>query len=138
MTVTPSTNSPPAVPDAGQETAARPAAGRAPWRAAGTVLASIGPPVGIGIAAPLLGQVVAAIELAAVLTIIGTALFGSQALSERAFRLLRWIANRPEPPAPSAPPTVLISLPAAPHPESARLASAAGSGENLTRRWQRR
>jgi hypothetical protein len=40
------------------------------------------------------------IELAAALTIIGTALFGSQALSERGFRLLRWIANRPEPPGP--------------------------------------
>jgi hypothetical protein len=34
------------------------------------------------------------------LTVIGTALFGSQELSERAFRLLRWIANRPEPTAP--------------------------------------
>ena len=28
-------------------------------------------------------------------SIIGTALFGSPALSERAFRLLRWIRNRP-------------------------------------------
>jgi hypothetical protein len=40
------------------------------------------------------------IELAVALTLIGTALFGSQALSDRAFRLLRWIANKPEPPAP--------------------------------------
>ena len=47
-------------------------------------------------AGPLLGQI--AIELAATLTVLGTALFGSQALSERAFRLLRWIANRAEPP----------------------------------------
>jgi len=31
-----------------------------------------------------------------VLTIIATALFGSQALSERAFRLLRWFGNRPQ------------------------------------------
>jgi hypothetical protein len=34
------------------------------------------------------------------LVITGTALFGSQAVSERAFRLLRWITNQPEPPAP--------------------------------------
>jgi hypothetical protein len=47
---------------------------------------------------PLLGQIAIAIELAVALTIIGTALFGSRPLSERAFRLLRWIANRPEPP----------------------------------------
>ena len=44
------------------------------------------------------GEVIAFIEVAVMLTIIGTALFGSSALSERAFRLLRWIANRPEPP----------------------------------------
>jgi hypothetical protein len=31
------------------------------------------------------------------LTLIITALFGSQTMSERAWRLLRWIANRPEP-----------------------------------------
>ena len=34
---------------------------------------------------------------------MGTALFGSRALSERTFRLLRWIANRPEPDGPAAP-----------------------------------
>jgi hypothetical protein len=33
--------------------------------------------------------------VAVALTIIGTALFGSPALRERAFRLLRWIRNRP-------------------------------------------
>jgi hypothetical protein len=48
----------------------------------------------------LLGQVAIAIELAVALTVIGTALFGSQALSERAFRLLRWIATSPSPAAP--------------------------------------
>jgi hypothetical protein len=79
-------------------------ADRPPWRAVGTVLTSIGTPVGIGVADPLLGQVAAAVELAVVLTIIGTALFGSQALSDRAFRLLRWIANRPEPPGPASSP----------------------------------
>lgn len=43
----------------------------------------------------------AIVELAVALTVIGTALFGSRELSERAFRLLRWMANRPEPLAPS-------------------------------------
>jgi hypothetical protein len=36
------------------------------------------------------------------LTIIGTALFGNSALSERAFRLLRWLGNRAEPPGPTS------------------------------------
>lgn len=77
--------------------------GRVPWRTAGIGLTSLGTPVGIGVADPLIGTIAFAIELAVTLTIIGTALFGSQALSERAFRLLRWITNRPEPPAPATP-----------------------------------
>jgi hypothetical protein len=64
----------------------------------GTGVASLGTPVGIGVLHPVLGEVIAVIEVVVVLTIIGTALFGSPALSERAFRLLRWIGNRPEPP----------------------------------------
>jgi hypothetical protein len=88
---------PPAGPEAG---GTRPADGRVPWRAAGVSLASLGTPIGIGVADPLLGHAVLAIELLAVLAVIATALFGSQALSERAFRLMRWAANRPEPPAP--------------------------------------
>jgi hypothetical protein len=46
---------------------------------------------------PAIGVAVAALELAVALTVIATALFGSPELSERAFRLLRWTANRPEP-----------------------------------------
>jgi len=46
---------------------------------------------------PVAGEVFAGVELAVLLTIIGTALFGSRVLSERAFRLLRWLRNRPEP-----------------------------------------
>jgi hypothetical protein len=42
----------------------------------------------------VLGEVVAIIDVAVALTIIGTALFGSPALSERAFRLPYWIRNR--------------------------------------------
>jgi hypothetical protein len=51
---------------------------------------------------PMLGEIVAIIEFLVALTIIVTALFGSPDLSNRAFRLLRWIGNRPEPPAPEA------------------------------------
>lgn len=81
-----------------------PDGGRVPWRAAGIGLTSLGAPIGIGAANHLLGSTALALELTAALTIIGTALFGSQVTSERAFRILRWIANRPEPPAPAARP----------------------------------
>ena len=37
------------------------------------------------------------IEIAVALTVIAVAQFGSKARSERAFRLLRWFANHPEP-----------------------------------------
>jgi hypothetical protein len=57
--------------------------------------------VGIGLLHPLFGEVIATTEIVVALTVIAVALFGSQALSERAFRLLRWFANRPEPPAPA-------------------------------------
>ena len=94
VTVIPPPHSPPA-PDAGQQAVAP--GGRLPWRAAGIGLTSLGTPIGIGVADPALGSIAFVIELAVTLTIIGTALFGSRALSDRAFRLLRWIANRPEP-----------------------------------------
>jgi hypothetical protein len=62
---------------------------------------SMGAPAGLLVLRPVLGAVLAGIELAVVLVILGCALFGSDVLSERAFRLLRWFANRPEPPAPN-------------------------------------
>jgi hypothetical protein len=74
---------------------------RVPWRSVGTGVVSLGAPTGIAALHPLLGGVIASVELVVILTIIGTALFGSQVLSDRAFRLLRWIGNRPEPPGPS-------------------------------------
>jgi hypothetical protein len=74
--------------------------GRAPWRSLGATAASVGAPLGTAILHPLLGEVMAVIELLAILTVVGTALYGSQALSERTFRLLRWLGNRPEPPGP--------------------------------------
>jgi hypothetical protein len=57
--------------------------------------------VGIGMLHPLLGEVIAITEIVVALTVIAVALFGSKTLSERAFRLLRWFGNRPEPPAPN-------------------------------------
>lgn len=90
----------PAAPDAASPHGT---GGRVPWRTAGTILTSLGTPIGLGVASPFIGSIAFVTELAVALTIIGTALFGSQALSDRAFRLLRWIANRPEPPAPGAP-----------------------------------
>ncbi len=75
---------------------------RVPWRSLAASVTALGTPAGIGVLHPLPGEVVAIIELVMVLTIIGTALFGSPDLSDRAFRLLRWIGNRPEPPAPEA------------------------------------
>lgn len=70
---------------------------RVPWCPVGATVASLGAPFGIGMLHPMLGEVIAVIEVMVVLTIIATALFGSQALSERAFRLLPWVGNRPEP-----------------------------------------
>lgn len=66
-----------------------------PWRSVGAVSVSLGAPVSAGILHPLLGEIVAVIEIIVTLTIFATALFGSQALSERAFRLLRWFRNPP-------------------------------------------
>jgi hypothetical protein len=73
---------------------------RVPWRPLGAATVSVGSPIGIGVLHPMLGEVIAIIEIVVVLTIIATALFGTRTLSERAFRLLRWLSNRPEPPTP--------------------------------------
>jgi hypothetical protein len=57
-------------------------------------------PVAIGMFNSLLGEIIAVTEVAMVIAVIAVALFGSKTLSERAFRLLRWLSNRAEPPAP--------------------------------------
>ena len=98
--------SPPGRDDSGEPVsspaaASLPARERVPWRPAVASVASLGTPVGIGMLDPLLGEVIAITEIVVALTVIAVALFGSQALSERAFRLLRWFGNRPEPPAPN-------------------------------------
>jgi hypothetical protein len=71
-----------------------------PWRPIGAVATSIGAPAGIGLLHPILGAAVFLVELALSVMILSTALFGTREYSERAFRLLRWIADRPEPEAP--------------------------------------
>lgn len=76
-----------------------------PWQPVGAGVASLGTPVSIWVVHPVLGEVIAAIEVVIALTIIGTALFGSPALSERAFRLMRWLGNRSEPPGPAPGPS---------------------------------
>jgi len=57
--------------------------------------------VAIGLFNSLLGEIMAVSEVAMMLTVIAVAMFGSKILSERAFRLLRWLGNRAEPPGPS-------------------------------------
>jgi hypothetical protein len=74
---------------------------RMPWRPVGAGATTVGTPVVLGMLHPLLGEAIAGIEVVVVLTIIATALFGSRALSERAFRLLRWFGNHSEPPGPA-------------------------------------
>ena len=74
--------------------------GRVPWRSVGAGMVSVGAPLCAGMLHPQLGEVMIVIELGMFFTVLGTALFGSETLSERAFRLLRWLGNRPEPPAP--------------------------------------
>jgi hypothetical protein len=77
--------------------------GGVPLRSVAAGMVSVGTPLGVAVPHPLLGMMMAVIELAVILIVLGTALFGSQTLSERAFRLLRWFGNRPEPPGPSYP-----------------------------------
>lgn len=73
---------------------------RARWQSLGLGAASAGVPVGIGLQHPSIGVALMIVEVASALTIIATALFGTDELSDRAFRLLRWIGNRPEPASP--------------------------------------
>ncbi|MEU7898453.1 hypothetical protein AB0B45_37030 [Nonomuraea sp. NPDC049152] len=54
------------------------------------------PAIGLAIH-PIVTGFIAAAEMAIAIVIGATALFGSDRSSERAFRLLRWIADRPEP-----------------------------------------
>ncbi|HUY52287.1 MAG TPA: hypothetical protein VMV92_42380 [Streptosporangiaceae bacterium] len=74
---------------------------RVRWRSVGAGATSLGTPLVLGMLHPLLGEVIASIEIAVILMVIAVVLFGSKETCERAFRLLRWFGNRPEPPAPN-------------------------------------
>jgi hypothetical protein len=77
-----------------------------PPRSARLIIAgvtTVGVPVVGEVIHPLLGDIVTIAELLLTLTIAAMALFGRPDARERAYRLLRWIGNRPEPPTPGQP-----------------------------------
>lgn len=63
-------------------------------------IGALAAPVSLGLLHPLLGWTLVSVELLILLSVLTTALYGSPLRSERAFRLLRWLADRPQPPAP--------------------------------------
>jgi hypothetical protein len=73
------------------------------WRSLGLAGAGLGADAGLAVFSRDLGAVLALAEVAGLtiiaLTILIAVLRGSDNTCERAFRLLRWLANRPEPPA---------------------------------------
>jgi hypothetical protein len=68
-------------------------------RLASIGIGALGAPTGAWLACPSFGLAIAAAEVAVVSAVILTALYGSDRLSKRAFRLLRWAFDRSEPPA---------------------------------------
>lgn len=82
---------------------ARCSTSRLPWRALGLGSSAIGGITAAYYSHPVVGLAIV-ICVASVAVIIATALFGPATTSDRAFRLLRWFANRPEP---EAPPTAI-------------------------------
>jgi hypothetical protein len=67
------------------------------WQPFSLGVASAGTSIGMGVLHPSVGVAFVIVELSVALTIVATALFGTNELSDRAFRLLGWIDNRPEP-----------------------------------------
>jgi hypothetical protein len=70
----------------------------------------IGAPTVVYLVDPTVGLILVICELATFMIVLVTALFGTSTLSDRAFRLLRWVADRPEY---AAPPTTLGTAPQA-------------------------
>ncbi len=79
-----------------------------PWPVLGTGAGVLGTESVAGYLHPALGEALAAtdvlVPLAIALVLLTAILRGSTQTCERVFRLLRWIANRPEPPAPEQSP----------------------------------
>ncbi len=71
-----------------------------PWRALGLGSSAIGGITGVFWSHPLVGLAIVICGTAVAMITIATALFGSVTTSGRAFRLLRWLTNSPEPDAP--------------------------------------
>lgn len=65
-----------------------------PFGLATTILAV---PTGVALINPALAAILASAELALLLTVLLTAVYAPELISERAFRLLRWMTGRPEP-----------------------------------------
>lgn len=76
---------------------------RVRWQPLGLGVLSAGAPIGISVLHPLVGVALMIVELSMIAIIIATALFGTKELSDRAFRLLRMLGNRPEPASPQKP-----------------------------------
>ena len=89
----------------GSHTTIEPAPGTPPVRRASFGLATtvVAVPTGAFLASPTVAAVLASAEVALLLTVLLTAVFGPTASSERAFRLLRWMTGRAEPPQPTDP-----------------------------------
>jgi hypothetical protein len=76
--------------------------GRTPiLRPLGLSVGVMGVPAAVWLANPAIGTVMWIVEALVVLTVAASALFGSKTVSDRAFRLLRWVADRPEHEGPS-------------------------------------
>jgi hypothetical protein len=80
---------------------------RLPWRALGLGLPAIGGIAAAYYSQPMVGEAIVICGTVSAVITMATALFGSETTSERAFRLLRWLANRPEP---DAPPTQIARV----------------------------
>jgi hypothetical protein len=93
------------MPQSVRETEGRPLP---PWRALGTGAGILGGEGLAGILHPALDEALAAadviVPLVIAIVLLAAILCGSTQTCERVFRLLRWIANRPEPAAPETPP----------------------------------
>jgi hypothetical protein len=70
---------------------------QAPWRSVGIGVGAIGTPAITTFLQPSLGAILFAVPSVTLVIIFGAALFGTPTVSDRAFRLLRWLAGRPEP-----------------------------------------
>jgi hypothetical protein len=73
---------------------------QAPWRPLGIGAGAVAVPTVISYVHSVFGLVLASGEALTIALLLAAALFGTSTISERAFRLLRWLANRPEPAAP--------------------------------------